>query len=42
LQDDHPKYLENHKRKVSYHALQEAGYKKANDGLQMSDWFNHI
>ncbi len=30
LQDQHPKYQENHRKKVSLHVLQEIDYKKAN------------
>ena len=39
LQDQHPIYPENHRKKVSPPVLQETGYKKAS-GSQMINWFD--
>jgi hypothetical protein len=38
LQDHHPKYQENHRKKVSQLVLQEIDYKKANDGSPIMDF----
>ncbi len=39
LQDQHPSYPENHRKKVSHLVLQEIGYKKAS-GSQMINRFD--